>query len=154
MTKTTALLALLAAAGCTYPADVQLEPGDTVAVEVLENDRAAEAVAEWNAALPALRLTMSPEGRWVVKTAELRLGRKGEFHTTRREILVSPEAVSDSVYRATLHEMGHALGVHAHLANGLMTERLHALCIDSTTVAAVCDVRPDLCDGRERPTCE
>lgn len=153
MTKTIALLALLAA-GCTYQADVQLEPGDTVAVEVPESDRAAEAVAEWNAALPTLGLTLSPEGRWVVKPAGLRPGRKGEFHTTRREILVSPTAVSDSVYRATLHEMGHALGVHEHLAEGLMTERLHAMCIDAVTVVAVCDVRPELCDGRERPTCE
>lgn len=147
-------IACLALVGCAAPEDVQLEPGDTVSSKVADTDSVAAAIAEWNTAVPTLGLVSSDSGRWVVKYADIPGPRTGEFCTSRREILIDPAAHSRAVFQTMLHEMGHAIGIHGHLPSGIMMEYFNANCIDALALAAVCEARPELCDGRERATCE
>lgn len=169
MFKQIALLAL-ASAGCS--GEVFLQPGDSVFVDESFSAADAEAVltgiAGWNEAFPALGLRPAiGEGasfEWTIRNARISDGRRGTCKSHQPLIQVDVMRIYGDgrgpagVTSTTLHEIGHAVGLHRdgnHANAGfMMSDSASITCVDAATLADVCATRHELCDGRERVTCD
>ena len=160
------VLVTLFAVGCAQPVE-QLAAGSTLYVDANFSAAEAEAVAlaviVWNEAIPALDLrvayTAGPD--WEILRQADSLGAYGVARAYEPLIIVDPDLIASDgrpeteITSVVAHELGHAIGWRSeHAATGLMTAKSsHLTCIDATTLAAICNARPELCDGSERPTC-
>lgn len=125
----------------------------------------AEGVAAWNEAVPALDLRVERGGvfgAWGVRR-DAPAGVYGHCSENTPVIRLAPDRIAAAgavaLTAVFMHELGHALGLFSHVKDGhtdsgLMAPHTRpAACVDAATLAELCGVRPELCDGRERVTC-
>jgi hypothetical protein len=154
----------------------RLEAGDTLFVsdkfDEREDGAILAAIAEWNEAVPELRLEASKRrGEWLIVRQRIAVGILGRTEYIKPVIRIDAElsrerfaanAPTSHLQSTVMHEIGHALGmrgnaadlVDAHLPAGLMApQHSGATCIDAATLRTLLEIRPELREGAHA-TCE